>query len=73
MLEQLERELQAALAELDEVRDMRQAVLGQTGVHIGMRQLRQYRARFERDEQRLTERLAQIRAQIAALGSEAAV
>lgn len=68
--EELERELQTALAELDEVDEMRQAVLGQTGVHIGMRLLRQYQARFDRDRQRLEARAAQLRAWLNALEQE---
>lgn len=65
--EELECELQNTLAELDEVEEMRRAVLGQTGVHVGMRQLRQYRARFERDQARLGERAAQLQARLAAM------
>ena len=71
--EELERELQNTLAELEEVEEtlaphasagVRRAVLGQTGVHVGARLLRQHRARFDRDETRLEARLAEIRAQL---------
>ena len=62
--EELERELHNTLAELEEVEEMRRAVLGQTGVHVGARLLRQHRARFDRDETRLEARLAEIRAQL---------
>lgn len=65
--EELERELQNTEAELDEVNEMRQAVLGQTGVHVGARLLQQHRARFDRDQARLEARLAEIRAQLDAL------
>ncbi len=71
--EELERELQNTQAELDEVNEtpalacgasVRQAVLGQTGVHVGARLLQQHRARFDRDQARLEARLAEIRAQL---------
>jgi len=62
--EALERELQNIQAELEVVEDMRRAVLGQTGVHVGARLLQQHRARFDRDQARLEVRLAEIRAQL---------
>ncbi len=65
--EELERELKTAEDELDEVDDMRMAILGQTGVHIGARELQKHYARFDSDQKRLTERVAQIKAQLAAL------
>ncbi len=68
--EELERELHVALEELEEVDEMRLAVLGQTGVHIGVARLGQYQARFERDRARLEERLAAIRTRLAALGKD---
>jgi hypothetical protein len=70
--EELERELQNTQAELEEVDDMRRAVLGQTGVHVGARLLQQHRARFDRDQARLEARLAEIRAQLDALEQESA-
>jgi hypothetical protein len=70
--EELKRALQVALDELEEVEEMRMAVLGQTGVHIGASQLTNYNSRFERDQARLDERVARIRARLAALGIEAA-
>ncbi len=68
--EELQREWQAALEALEEVEEMRLAVLGQTGVHIGVARLNQYRARFERDQARLEERVARIRARLAVLGTD---
>lgn len=68
--EELEQELQMVQEELDEVDEMRRAVLGQTGVHVGARLLAQHRARFERDQARLEHRLAEIRAQMASLERE---
>jgi hypothetical protein len=69
--DELERVLQVALEELEEVNEKRQAVLGQTGVHIGVVRLRQYELRFARDQQRLEDRCAQIRSQLAVLEQEA--
>ncbi len=66
---EMERELQNIQAELEEVEDMRRAVLGQTGVHVGARLLQQHRARFDRDQARLQVRLAEIRTQLDALES----
>jgi hypothetical protein len=68
--EELEHELQTVQEELEEVDEMRQAVLGQTGVHVGVRLLQQYRARFDRDQARFEKRLAEIRAELAALEQE---
>ncbi len=65
--EELEHELQKVQEELDEVEEMRQAVLGQTGVHVGARLLAQHRARFDRDQARFEKRIAEIRAEMAAL------
>jgi hypothetical protein len=65
--EDLERELKAAEDDLEEVEDMRMAILGQTGVHIGARELQKHYARFDSDQKRLTERITQIKAQMAAL------
>ncbi len=65
--EELERELKSAEDELDEVDDMRMAILGQTGVHIGAKELQKHYARFDGDQKRLNERIAAIRAQLAAL------
>ncbi len=64
--EELERDLKTAEDELDEVEDMRMAILGQTGVHIGARELQKHYARFDSDQKRLNERISQIKAQLAA-------
>ncbi len=68
--EELEHELQTVQEELEEVDEMRRAVLGQTGVHVGARLLAQHRARFDRDQARFEKRLAEIRAELAALEQE---
>lgn len=65
--EDLERELRAAEDDLEEVEDMRMAILGQTGVHIGARELQKHYSRFDSDQKRLTERIAQIKAQMSDL------
>ena len=62
--EELERELESAEADLEEVHEMRGAILGQTGVHIGARELQKHYARFDSDEKRLSEQIAQIKAQL---------
>jgi len=70
--EELQRALQGALEELEEVDEMRLAVLGQTGVHIGASQLSHYEGRFKRDQERLETRVAKIRARLVALGIDQA-
>ncbi len=65
--EELERELKTAEDELEEADDMRMAILGQTGVHIGAKELQKHYARFDSDQKRLNERIAAIKAQLAAL------
>ncbi len=64
--EELERELHAAEDDLEQVQDMRMAILGQTGVHIGARELEKHNNRFDSDYKRLIGRIAQIKAQLAA-------
>lgn len=64
---ELERELKKAEDELEEVEDMRMAILGQTGVHIGAKELQKHYARFDADTKRWTERIAELRAQLATL------
>jgi hypothetical protein len=64
--EEIQREIDAAQSDLEEIDEMRQAVLRQTGVHVGARVLQEYRTRFDRDQKRLEERLTQLREQLAA-------
>ena len=64
---ELEDQLKAAEAELEEVEEMRSAILGQTGVHIGARELQKHYARFDADQKRWSERIAQLRTQLATL------
>lgn len=60
--EELEAELAKARQELEWLNEDRQAFLGQTGVHIGVLHLQRARAQFEREEQRLRERISQLEA-----------
>ncbi len=69
MRAELERELKKAEDELEEVEDMRMAILGQTGVHIGAKELQKHYARFDTDTKRWTERIAELKAQLAALNT----
>ena len=71
--EELERGLKAAEADLEEVEEMRGAVLGQTGVHIGANDLKRYNSRFDGDQQRLEQRIAEIRALLTAMDSGSVV
>jgi hypothetical protein len=64
--EQLAEALRAAELQLDDVLEERSFTLGQTGVHIGARELARMRAGWERDEARLRERIAAIKARLAA-------
>ncbi len=64
--EEIQREINAAQSDLEEIDEMRQAVLGQTGVHVGARVLQEYRTKFDRDQKRIEEQLAQLREQLAA-------
>lgn len=61
---ELETELQKARQELEWLNEDRQAYLGQTGVHIGVGHLQRVRAQFEREEQSLKERIAQLEAHL---------
>ena len=63
----LERELKTAEAELEEVEEMRSAILGQTGVHIGASELQKHYVRFDADQKRWTERIAEIRTRLTTL------
>lgn len=69
--EELERELKTTVENLEEVEEMRAAVLGQTGVHIGAKELNRYYSHFDGDKKRFEERIAQIKAQLAELDSSA--
>jgi len=52
--------LNQAQLELEDLEEERLYFLGQTGVHIGVRELGRMRAQFEQDEKRLKARIAAI-------------
>ncbi len=64
--EQLADALRAAELQLDDVIEERSFTLGQTGVHIGARELVRMRAGWERDETRLRERIGAIKTRLSA-------
>lgn len=68
--DELELELQKALDELNDLIELQQAILGQTGIHIGVPLLNKYRSRFERDKERLDTRILHIRSRLANLRLE---
>jgi len=68
-VEQLREALSRADGELEDVVDEREFVLGQTGVHIGAVELARLRNAWAKDEARLQERIAAIRACLADLQS----
>ncbi len=63
--EELAEALREAELQLDDVLEERSFTLGQTGVHIGARELARMRAGWERDEARLRERITTIKARLA--------
>ncbi len=64
-------ELAAALRQvelgIEDVQEERRFTLGQTGVHIGARELARMRSAWAREETRLTERAEAIRGRMAVL------
>ncbi len=68
--EQLAEALREAELQLDDVEQERLFTLGQTGMHLGAREIARLRAAWERDEARLRERIGAIRARQAALAAE---
>jgi hypothetical protein len=63
-------ELEQAHSALEDAEEMRRFTLGQTGVHIGMRQLKAMQTTWMRDEERLRARIAAIEALLAKLPQE---
>jgi hypothetical protein len=63
-------ELERAHSALEDTEEMRRFTLGQTGVHIGMRQLKAMQTTWMRDEERLRTRIAAIEALLARLPAE---
>ena len=67
--DQLREALSQADTELEDVREERAFVLGQTGVHIGTAELARLQRAWEKDETRLRERIDAINARLAELQS----
>ncbi len=63
-------ELEKARSELEDTEEMRRFTLGQTGIHIGMRQLKAMQSTWTRDEERLRARIAAIMALMAEMPPE---
>jgi len=61
---ELEKQLDAANEEMEELADMQMAVLGQTGVHVGAKAVQEYRLKFERDRKRIQERINELKSQL---------
>lgn len=68
-VDQLKEALSRADLELEDVVDEREFILGQTGVHIGANELARYQSAWAKDETRMQERIAAIRARLADLQS----
>lgn len=59
---ELEDRISALEEELEDLAHERSLTLGGTGIHIGAKEAERLRAEFEKDEARLTSRLAELRA-----------
>ncbi len=64
-VEQLEEALRRTESDLEDVLEERSFTLGQTGAHIGAGQLARLRDAWSKDETRLQERIAAIKARLA--------
>ncbi|MBI2918116.1 MAG: hypothetical protein HYY01_08985 [Chloroflexi bacterium] len=60
----LQAELAQVEAELEDLRELRRGFLGQTGVHIGYRVLRQVTSQLDSEEARLGKKLERLRGQL---------
>jgi hypothetical protein len=58
--EELERRIADVEEELDDLAAERSLTLGGTGIHIGAKEAERMRNEFERDEQRLRAKLAEM-------------
>lgn len=56
----LQAELAQVEAELEDLRELRRGFLGQTGVHIGYRVLRQVTSQLDSEEARLRQKLERL-------------
>ena len=55
-------ELKMAEEQLEDLYEERRIYLGQTGVHVGVRQLERFRRQIARDEERLLQHINSIKA-----------
>ncbi len=55
-------ELHKAEGDLEDVEEMRLFTLGQTGVHLGAGRMKSLQGTWDRDEARLCQRIAEIKA-----------
>jgi hypothetical protein len=58
--DELRVELQRAEQELEDLEEERMMILGQTGVHIGAKELNRLTSSFTRDEARIRARIAEV-------------
>lgn len=68
--EELAEHLKQARLGLEDVEEERRFTLGQTGMHIGAREIARMRAAWARDEARLRERIHAIEARQSALAAQ---
>ncbi len=69
-VEELAEALRQAELSLEDVEEERRFTLGQTGVHIGARELGRMRSGWAREEARLRERIDAIKTRQGALSAE---
>ena len=63
--EEIQKQLDTANEEMEELEDMQMAVLGQSGVHVGAKAVQEYRLKFERDRKRIQDRINELKTQLA--------
>lgn len=66
---QLQVELDGVLADMEDLRELRRGFLGQTGVHIGMRVLRQVTSQLDSEEARLKKQRERLDGLLAGISS----
>lgn len=64
-------ELKMAQAALEDLEEERRFTLGQTGVHLGAQRVRSLRAAWDREEARLRQQIAALKAQLEGMASDA--
>ena len=58
--EEIDREIERLEEDLEDLEAERSLTLGQTGVHIGAKEVERIRSEFEKDEQRIRRRLEEL-------------